>query len=108
MNPTTIRKAYLPNALLFGVAILNPLSAHALGFRVPNQDPEAIARGDAFAATADNPSAIYYNPAGITQLEGNNAQLGVHTISVNSHYEAPNGRTSDTKFAVQPVPEFYY
>ncbi|MDB6112565.1 MAG: Membrane protein involved in aromatic hydrocarbon degradation [Pedosphaera sp.] len=108
MNPTAIRKSYLPNALLFGVAILHPFSAHALGFRIPNQDAEAIGRGDAFAATADNPSAIYYNPAGITQLEGQNLQFGVHALSANSHYEAPNGNTAHTKFAVQPVPELYY
>jgi long-chain fatty acid transport protein len=108
MNLTAIRKGPLSTFLFLTPAILNPLSAHALGFRVPNQDAEAIARGDAFAATADNPSAIYYNPAGITQLEGQNLQLGVHALSANSHYEAPNGNTAHTKFAVQPVPELYY
>lgn len=39
-----------------------------LGIRIADQDARATARGNAFAATADNPSAIYYNPAGITQL----------------------------------------
>jgi len=29
------------------------------GFRLPDQDAFATARGEAFAATADNPSAIY-------------------------------------------------
>ena len=48
------------------VLLLLPAVARADGFRLPNQDPEAIARGNAFTATADNPSAIYYNPAGIT------------------------------------------
>ena len=41
------------------------------GFRLPDQDAFATARAEAFVATADNPSAIYYNPAGISQLEGN-------------------------------------
>ena len=44
--------------------------ASANGFGLPDQDAFATARGEAFVATADNPSAIYYNPAGITQLAG--------------------------------------
>ena len=81
----------------------------ALGFRIPNQDAEATARGNAFVATANNPSALYYNPAGITLLEGQNAQLGAHVISVNSHFKAAIGGTeADTDFEIQPVPQFYY
>jgi long-chain fatty acid transport protein len=61
--------------------------AFALGVRIADQDPFATARGNAFAATADNPSAIYYNPAGITQLEGLQARVGVYSISLNSDFE---------------------
>jgi len=53
----------------------------ALGFRLADQDAEATARGLAFAATADNPSAIYYNPAGITQLDGTRILTGSYAIS---------------------------
>lgn len=85
-----------------------PASIFALGFRIPNQDAEATARGNAFVATADNPSAIYYNPAGITQLEGTHAQVGAHLISVNSHFEAAvGGGEEDTKFEIQMVPQVY-
>jgi len=94
-------------ALLFCAMLFHPVAALALGTRIPNQDPEAIARGNAFVATADNPSAIYYNPAGITQLDGVNAQFGTHIISINSTYEAPGGGTYHSKFGVQAVPEFY-
>ncbi len=79
-----------------------------VGFRLPNQDPEAIARGNAFAATADNPSAIYYNPAGLTQLEGQNLQAGLYAITVNSRYKSPSGDRSETEFEIQGVPQFYY
>ena len=79
-----------------------------VGFRLPNQDPEALARGNAFAATADNPSAIYYNPAGITQLEGQNLQFGLYSIVVNSRYRSPLGNTAETKLELQGAPQFYY
>jgi len=47
-----------------------PAESAALGIRLADQDGRATARGNAFTATADNPSAIYYNPAGITWLYG--------------------------------------
>jgi long-chain fatty acid transport protein len=97
---------------LLGIAGVYCLCAEAvfgLGFRIPNLDAEATARGNAFIATADNPSAIYYNPAGIAQIEGQIAQFGSHVISVNSHYKGPGaGVKADTEFEVQPVPNFYY
>src|SRR2546425_5705510 len=84
-------------------------SVFGLGFRIPNQDAEATARGNAFVATADNPSALYYNPAGITQLQGQNVQFGLHTLSVNSHFTAATGGIeADTDFEILPVPELYY
>ena len=75
---------------------------------LPHQDPEAIARGDAFAATADNPSAIYYNPAGITQLEGDNIRVGLYAISADTTFTSPGGATAKTDSSLQPVPQIYY
>jgi long-chain fatty acid transport protein len=83
-------------------------SAYAVGLRDPNQDPEGIARGNAFAATADNPAAIYYNPAGITQLEGNNVRVGVYFISPDTKYTSPSGSRAQTDTSFQAVPQLYY
>lgn len=94
-------------ALVSAALLMNPSSAQALGFRIPNQDAEAIARGNAFTATANNPSAIYYNPAGITQLDGQNLQFGLHALSLNSFYEG-QGKTAESKPSVQPVPQLYW
>ncbi len=94
-------------AVFVGLGIFHPGTVGALGLRIPNQDAEAIARGNADAASPENASAIYYNPAGITELGGTNVELGVHAISINSTYENPNGGGSTSKFAVQPVPQFY-
>src|ERR1700728_1659134 len=81
---------------LLAVLSLPAGDAKAVGFRLPNQDPEAIARGNAFVATADNPSAIYYNPAGITQLEGQNVSAGLYLISTAGKFEATSGATAET------------
>jgi long-chain fatty acid transport protein len=87
---------------------LGPLAAHAVGYRMPNQDPEAIARGNAFAATADNPSAIYYNPAGITQMDGNNIDAGLYVVTGGYTYESPTGTKVDAKSEFVPVPQLFY
>src|SRR5688572_28550003 len=55
-------------AVAVALACSVPITSFALGIRIADQDARATARGNAFTATADNPSAIYYNPAGITQL----------------------------------------
>jgi long-chain fatty acid transport protein len=72
-------------------ALANPAALFALGIRLPDQDAFATARGNAFAATADDPAAVYYNPAGITQLNGANMSLGMYGIEYASRFSAPAG-----------------
>ena len=94
-----------------GVALGSLLCAtksNAVGFRQPNQDPEAIARGNAFVATADNPSAIYYNPAGITQLEGQQIRTGIYAVSTGIDYTSTTGQQASPDSEFQPVPQLYY
>ena len=67
-----------PNPLLGAAAalLLSTTPAFSLGFRLADQNAESTARGLAFAATADNPSAVYYNPAGITRLQILHSKFG--------------------------------
>src|SRR5215475_9240351 len=81
----------------------------ALGTRIPNQDAEAIGRGNAFTATADNPSALYYNPAGITQLEGHNVQAGcLLYMNIYADYDSPSGERFENKHKLLPIPNLGY
>ncbi len=93
-------------AMAIVLALASAESTHAVGFRLPNQDPEAIGRGNAFAATADNPSAIYYNPAGITQLPGTQVSVGAYLISAYTSFSSPNG-SAHTDATPQFVPQIY-
>lgn len=112
LNQTTagchVKRAGLPLCLLglmAGIAL--PEKSGAVGYMMPNQDPEAIARGDAFAATADNASAIYYNPAGITQLPGGNIRVGLYAISLGESYKSPSGATARADSNVQELPQLF-
>jgi long-chain fatty acid transport protein len=65
------------------VLLLSATSAMAGGFRLPEAGAKAMGMGFAFTAQANDPSAIYFNPAGIVQLEGNNLKVGVTYIKEN-------------------------
>lgn len=67
------------------------------GFRLVSQDAFAAARGEAFVATADNASAVHYNPAGLTQLEGQNLRGGVYGLHFEPTFQAPAGSVNAGK-----------
>ena len=52
------------------VLIMGPVLALANGFYTPTMGPRAGAMGGAFVGLADDYSAVYWNPAGITQIKG--------------------------------------
>ena len=106
MQPTgkNLRVAFAILALLSAV-----VSARAAGFDLPDQDAFVIGRGMAFVATADNPSAIYYNPAGISQLDGNNLRAGIYGLYLDPSFKSPgNGLTYDDQLRYHAIPQFYY
>ena len=97
-------------ALISGTSVWK---AGANGFGLPDQDAFATARGEAFVATADNASAIYYNPAGIAQLTNSNFRGGVYGIYLQPSFTPPNGAAnhghtyySSDNFAA--IPQFFY
>ncbi|MBI5394439.1 MAG: outer membrane protein transport protein [Verrucomicrobia bacterium] len=68
-------------------------SAFALGFRNPDQGARATAQGEAFVAQADDATAVYYNPAGMTQLEGYHSAAGAYALFPSSHFSGAAGKT---------------
>jgi len=92
--------------------ILAAFHAAALGVRLADQDAFATARGEAFTATADNPSAIYYNPAGLTQLSGTTLRSGIYGIYFDPTFRPPAGRPNSgssysTKNEAAAVPQLF-
>jgi len=56
--------------LLFSLCGKNVLAQGAAGLHNPVFGASALAQGNAFVARADDASAIQFNPAGLTQLQG--------------------------------------
>ena len=61
-------------------------SAFGSGFLIPEQGAKASAMAGAFAATADDPSAIFYNPAGIAQQREIAAYAGTTLINFTNEF----------------------
>jgi long-chain fatty acid transport protein len=69
-------------ATLLALAVLaTPRTAGAGGFEMPGNGSEALGRGAAFVAKADDPTAIEYNPAGLASQRGTRLLLDGHVIA---------------------------
>jgi long-chain fatty acid transport protein len=69
--------------------------AAASGFQLFEQNASGIGNSYAgSAAVAENASTVFYNPAGMTQLEGKNISAGVSAI--HTSYKFTNGASTGT------------
>ncbi|MCD6526801.1 MAG: TonB-dependent receptor [Desulfuromonas sp.] len=64
------------------LALLVPSWAFSAGFHIREQGTKAMGMANAFVAQADDPSAVFYNPAGIAFQSGTQVSLGVTVINV--------------------------
>jgi long-chain fatty acid transport protein len=85
-----------------------PVSLIGSGTRTGFKDAFATARGNAFAATADSAAAIYYNPAGLTQLDGQSFSATFYNVQLASDYTSSLGTTTQKKRPIHVLPQFYY
>jgi long-chain fatty acid transport protein len=94
------------SVLLFGL-IFYPQLAYGVGYEIPEQNAKAMGLASAFAAQADNPSAIYYNPAGLTQIEKPTATAGLTLIDINARI-VNNSNRERNRNGDYYIPNFYF
>ncbi len=108
--------------ILFAVVLVTVVGldrTFGSGFQLPEQGIAAMGQGNAFVGQADDPSAVYYNPAGILQLEGTQATLGSTLIHPSITFTnqntslstigptGPPGRETDEKDMFFLLPHLY-
>lgn len=67
----------------------SPLT-HGAGFLIYEHGAAAMAMGGAFIAVANNPTAIFHNPAGIAWLDGTQISLGTTLITSKASLSLPH------------------
>jgi long-chain fatty acid transport protein len=76
-------------------SILFSSSLFAEGFRILDHGAAATGQGAAFSAQADDPSALHYNPAGMTQLKGIQFSAGTLLIGGSIEFKSAQGPNVD-------------
>ncbi len=100
------------SALSASVLLLSSASAQAAGFYIQEQSVKGL--GTAFAGSTtsiDDASTIYFNPAGMTKLDGAQANIGVHLLLPDADLE-DNGSTfggnnPGNPYDPSPVPNLF-
>ncbi|WP_038051537.1 OmpP1/FadL family transporter [Thioalkalivibrio sp. ALJ1] len=95
------------------VLFATPTTLLAAGFYIQEQGVSGLGRAYAGeAAIASDASTIYFNPAGMTRLERNEVQAGVHLLIPNAEVNQRNtqipGRDSGNPYDPTPVPNLYW
>lgn len=89
---------YVETGFIFAL-LLSPIDlAHSEAFRILGQSASATSQSIAFAAQADDPSAIHYNPAGMTQLEGFQVSMGTNLASASFRFKNATGTKIEGDF----------
>ncbi|MGQ9689593.1 MAG: OmpP1/FadL family transporter [Desulfobaccales bacterium] len=106
-HQTSRRFVLVCAALVLAVGWMWPGAAAGAGFALVQQGTAAMAQGNAFVAEANDPSAIYYNPAGLNQLE--KPQVYMCTVFNYPHreYQGDLGDTAKTRHRFYEAGTFY-
>ena len=100
-------------AALLGFILL-PAAALGHGFLINELDTKAFSMGGAFVAQADNPSAVYFNPAGMVELDGTQMSAGFSIILPSFSFKSNGtsafgqaGEKTDAKDQTFFIPNIY-
>lgn len=82
-----MRSNHVVRSLASSTLVLFSASAFASGFSIFEQGAKATGMAGAFSATADDPSAIFYNVAGLAHQRRTQAMAGATIITFDAQFE---------------------
>lgn len=102
-------------------AALASLQTHASGYHFGFQSVTALSTANSSAAEAVDPSTIFHNPAGLTEVEGSQVTSNLFLVAPNAKYsdaeahynpdddgeEVKGEKSGKIAHGVTPVPQFY-
>ncbi|MGB0911356.1 MAG: OmpP1/FadL family transporter [Nitrospirales bacterium] len=100
-------------SVVFSMLSLMSFTSEGYGsaYRILDQSASATGQGTAFAAQADDASALYFNPAGMTQLRGVQMSIGTLLIGASTTFNGANGTKTEGNFGgtiSTPLPSQFY
>lgn len=93
---------------LFTLVLTLNLSIFASGFQINEHGARAMAMAGAFTGLATDASTVYYNPAGLTNLNGTHFLAGVTLIAPSASFTGPTPLTTETEMESQVFTPFNF
>jgi long-chain fatty acid transport protein len=93
------------------LSLLCPALGQAQAIRFQPQSASAAGQGNAFVAQADDASAIHYNPAGLSQVNGVQVVTGTTLLGGSVKFTSPTGTDIRGDFGgsiASPPPSYSY
>lgn len=95
-------------SLAFSLVAVTPVLAAGSGaFRVELPDAGALGKGSAFVGEANTPAAVYYNPAGLTQIKNFQVTAGTAWIAPQNEFKPNSGDVVQMRRNNFFIPHFY-
>ena len=105
--PRTVRPFFL-TALAGCLLVLCGQEASASGFGIFTQGAEALGQANATVAHSAGPSALYFNPALLTELSGTRVEIGTTLIDPERNFTSDTtGRSYSAKSTLYTPSTFY-
>jgi long-subunit fatty acid transport protein len=99
--PRAVRSSLVALVLCAGLAA-SSRPAYAGGFELPDNGAQALGRGAAFVAKADDSTAIYYNPAGLARQRGTRLYAGGNLFLHSFQFQRAGSFPDDPEDAATP------
>jgi long-chain fatty acid transport protein len=73
-------------AVALAAAVALPATVHAAGYAIYEQGAAVLGMAGAGTASVHDPSAVFFNPANMTQLKGTQVFLGANALTVSNSF----------------------
>lgn len=92
--------------LLMNISSQNAFAGSG-GFRNESIDAATLGIGNAFVGQADTPAAVYYNPAGLNQIDTIESSISVIDLAPRADFKDLNGNTTQMRNNEFVIPTSY-
>src|SRR5688572_4737971 len=97
---------FVLSSFVAAVAFL-PAASLASGFALEHHHARATGVATAYTLLADDPSAIFYNPAGLVRTKGTEVAVGDTLIAPSITFEGADGSKTSSNFQLSPPPHVF-
>jgi long-chain fatty acid transport protein len=94
--------------ILLSLLLIVPAITIAGGFQLNLQGLKAVAMGGAFSGVASDATTVFFNPAGMSNLDHHNFTLGFNLVDGNVSIQTPEVANTDQTTGMATPIHFYY